>query len=82
MAIYVVRNMNEKEKRDRFHRLFENRARNVLESLRVLGHCSNSSLYSYEQAEVKEVFSVIEKELKRIKIKFEKPATLEVRFRK
>ena len=67
--------------RDRFKRLAVTRAKKVLDAIRVLGHCSNRQLYEYDGEDVREIFQVIEKELRRVKAKFEKPVTAEIKLR-
>ncbi len=68
-------------RRDRFKRLAVKRANKVLEALRVLGHCSNRQLYEYDGDDVKKLFSVIDKELRRVKVQFEKPAALAIELK-
>ncbi|MHA1907076.1 MAG: hypothetical protein ACW98Y_07265 [Candidatus Thorarchaeota archaeon] len=51
-------------KKDRFVRVIERRTNAVLEKIRVLGNCSNRSMYEYELAEVEKVFRAIRKALK------------------
>ena len=60
---------------DKFKRIASMRTQRILDDLRLLGNCSNSNIYQYNQAEVNKIFSTIEKELKRIRSLFEKPAT-------
>lgn len=57
-------------KAERFARIAEKRTNNILEQIRLLGNCANKNNYSYEEEEVKKIFSVIERELKKTKIKF------------
>lgn len=66
--------MDEKNnhRRERFQRLATKRTNGILERLRVLGHCSNRSLYDYSDEDVKKIFSVIEAELKTVRMKFHK----------
>lgn len=58
------------DKKDRFVRIAERRTNNILEQLRLLGNCSNKNNYSYTEEDVKKIFSVIETELKEVKMKF------------
>lgn len=64
--------MNEKEKQERFNRIAANRTNKILDMLRLLGNCSNTSNYSYSQEQVKKIFSAIENEVKEQKSKFER----------
>lgn len=58
------------DKKERFVRIAERRTNNILEQLRLLGNCSNKNNYSYTEEDVKKIFSVIETELKEVKMKF------------
>ena len=78
MSINYYMALQNEGKRGRFKRLAVKRANKVLESLRVLGHCSNRQSYEYDGDDVKRLFSVIDKELRRVKAKFEKPAALAI----
>ena len=51
-------------KREKFVRLAEARTNKIIESIRLLGNCSNRSNYSYSEEDVKKIFSAIESELK------------------
>jgi len=64
--------MDEKDKKERFNKIAENRTNKILEMLRLLGNCSNTSNYSYTDEEVKRIFSTIESEIKEQKAKFER----------
>ncbi len=74
----VKQKVDNESKRDRFKRLAASRTNKVIESLRVLGHCSNSRLYEYDERDVKKIFSALEKEVKRLRIQFEKPQKVEL----
>ena len=54
----------------RFKRLATYRTNEVLERLRVLGHCSNRQNYLYAEEQINKMFSVIDKQVKEIKSKF------------
>ena len=41
------------EKRERFKRVAENRTNRIIESIRLLGNCSNRSNYEYTEEDVK-----------------------------
>lgn len=60
------------EKSERFRRVAENRTNRIIESIRLLGNCSNKSNYEYTEDEVKKIFGAIEAELKVAKIKYQK----------
>lgn len=57
-------------KRERFIGLAENRTNAVINNLRILSHCSNKSLYEYEQSEIERIFNAINDALIEAKNKF------------
>jgi len=63
---------NGKVKEERFVRIAEKRTNVILDTLRLLGNCSNTNNYKYSDQQVKKIFSAIEQELKNTKIKFDK----------
>lgn len=56
--------------RDRFIRIAEARTNKILEMLRLLGNCANTSNYEYTDIDVKKIFTALERELKNTKNKF------------
>lgn len=62
--------MDEKTKKEKFNTIATNRTNKILDMLRLLGNCSNTSNYSYTDEEVKKIFDAIEKEVKEQKAKF------------
>jgi hypothetical protein len=60
-------------KREAFLRLAERRTNAVLEKIRILTNCANPYAYSYEEADVRKMFAVIERELRIARAKFEQP---------
>ena len=69
--------MNDKDKketsRDRFRRLATQRTNSVLQRLKVLGNCSNRSVYEYDEEEISKIFSEIERRVRETKAKFHYP---------
>ena len=59
--------------RDRFKRLATNRTNVVLKRLKVLGNCSNRSIYEYDEQDIDKIFSEIERKVKETKAKFHFP---------
>lgn len=57
-------------KRERFQKVVENRTNRILETLRLLGNCSNRSNYEYNDEDIVKIFNTIENELKITKFKF------------
>lgn len=62
----------EESKHDKFVRLAEARTNKIIDTLQLLGNCSNTSVYEYTEAEVEEIFQAIEQELQAAKKKFTK----------
>jgi len=60
-------------KEEKFKRIATSRTQRILNDLRLLSNCANTSIYSYTHHEVNKIFSTIEKELKRVKGLFNKP---------
>ncbi len=63
---------NDKKKEERFLKIAENRTNTILQTLRLLGNCSNTNNYKYTDQQVKQIFNAIENELKITKMKFDK----------
>lgn len=59
-------------KKERFMRIAENRTNSIINTLRLLGNCSNKNNYEYTEEQVRQIFSAIDSELKATKMKFEK----------
>ncbi|MCX8163721.1 MAG: hypothetical protein N3D10_04190 [Candidatus Micrarchaeota archaeon] len=62
-------------KNERFKRIASARTQRILYNLRLLGNCASTSYYEYSSEEIEKIFSVIEKEVKRVKSLFDKPKT-------
>jgi hypothetical protein len=63
--------MNKKEqKSERFKRLASRRTEKILNDIRVLGNCSNKSVYCFSDEEVNKIFSSIEEQLRIVKSRF------------
>jgi len=59
--------------KDRFKRLATQRTNSVLQRLKVLGNCSNRSVYEYDEEEISKIFSEIERRVREMKAKFHYP---------
>lgn len=70
----------EDSKRARFIKIAENRTNKIIDMLRLLANCSNKSNYEYDEDDVKQIFTAIEKELKNTKNAFLGIESKEVRF--
>ena len=64
---------NNESKDDRFKRIAGRRVNEILYKLKLLGNCSNKSVYSYTETDKKKIFSIIDSELRRIKALFDNP---------
>ena len=67
--------------RERFLEVAESRTNAILDKIRVLGHCSNKSLYEYNPEEISKIFKTIEDELNNTKAKFKLEQTRKKRFK-
>lgn len=67
-------------KRDRFIRLATIRTNAVLDRLRVLGHCSNKSAYSFTEDDVNKIFDEIEDEVRLVRARFQSRKKREIKL--
>lgn len=58
----------------RFKRVAENRTNKIIDQIRLLGNCANTSNYEYTEEEVRKIFLAIENELKNTKMKYQAKA--------
>ena len=63
------------DKRGQFVKLAEARTNKIINMIRLLGNCSNTSNYAYTESDVNQIFSAIENELKECKKKFQSTTT-------
>lgn len=63
--------MIEESKSQKFKRVAGNRTNKILDLIRILGNCSNTSIYEYTQEDVNKIFTAIETELKAAKQKYQ-----------
>ena len=52
--------MKDETKSEKFKRVAGNRTNKILDLIRILGNCSNTSIYEYSQEDVNKIFSAIE----------------------
>ena len=71
---------NNEEKKERFLRTSQRRVNAVLERLRVLGKCANRQYYSYDEAQIKKMFKVIDDELRSVKALYTQKSESEFRW--
>lgn len=68
--------MEKNVKKERFNKIAVNRTNKILDTLRLLGNCSNTTSYEYTEDDVKKIFNAIEQEVKLQKQKFGKCNTI------
>ncbi|MCP4653591.1 MAG: hypothetical protein GY858_09470 [Candidatus Omnitrophica bacterium] len=61
------------EKAERFRKLAEKRTNEVLKKLKILGNCSNRSVYEYSQSDIVKIFSAIDSKIREAKARFRFP---------
>lgn len=57
-------------KRERFLTVAETRTNSILEKIRILGNCSNRSLYEYSKDEIDKIFRAIKEKLNETEARF------------
>jgi len=70
MKLYQRRTNMGNKKRERFIKIAEARTNKILDMLRLLANCSNKSNYDYSEEDIKQIFAVIDKEIKETKNAF------------
>ena len=68
--------MSTESKRERFIRIAEARTNKIIDMLKLLGNCSNTSNYKYTEEDVKKIFSAIDREARSARAKFKDRFTL------
>jgi hypothetical protein len=56
---------------ERFKRIATKRVQAILDKLRLLGNCANTSFYGYTEDDKRRIFSSIDAEVKRVKTLFD-----------
>lgn len=62
----------QESKRDKFIRLAEARTNKIIDTLQLLGNCSNTSAYEYTPQDIDQIFQAIEFEVRECKKRFSK----------
>lgn len=62
----------QESKREKFVRLAEARTNKIIDTLQLLGNCSNTSAYEYTSEDIEQIFQAIELEVREAKKKFSK----------
>lgn len=65
-----MRSKPQETKREKFVRLAEARTNKILDTLKLLGNCSNTAVYEFTQEDITKIFDAIEMEVKEAKKKF------------
>jgi len=73
--------MEKETNRERFVRIAEARTQKIIDTIRLLGNCSNIYAYEYTQKDIDKIFSAIETELKATKAKFLSKEPKDSRFK-
>lgn len=71
--------MNE-NKHEKFKRLAKQRGERALKDIHLLGNLSNRNNYEYTEQEIKNLFSILDEELKSVKAKFDIRRKREIKF--
>lgn len=58
------------QKRENFVRLAEARVNRALREIRLIGNLSNRSAYTYSEADIREIFRAIQREIDSAKVRF------------
>ena len=80
-CVIMEGNMRKETNRERFVRIAEARTQKIIDTIRLLGNCSNSYAYEYTQKDIEKIFSAIEAEIKVAKSKFSTNETRDNRFK-
>jgi len=62
--------VDKESKKDKFKRIASRRTTDVLERIRILGNLANKSIYSYDEGDIRRIFSAIDEQLRATKVKF------------
>lgn len=63
-------NMAKNNKREKFVRLAQARVERAIKNLRLIGNLSNRSNYEYSDADIAEIMTVLESELRELRTRF------------
>ena len=57
-------------KRERFHRIAENRMQNILTEMNRLSNCSNTANYEYTEKDIQKIVKTLNEKFSEIKLAF------------
>lgn len=66
---------------ERFKRIASRRVQDTLNKMRLLGNCADRVNYSYNDEQVRKIFSTIDAELKRIRSLYNKSKSKDDKFK-
>ena len=72
--------MDKETNRERFVRIAENRTQKIIDTLELLGNCSNTYNYEYTKQDIEKMFGAIESAIRSCKAKFNDSSTKGNRF--
>ena len=67
----MVKKNKIKSKRERFEIVASKRVQKIIDSLDILGNCSNKNNYEYNENDIQKMFKVIKEKLKEIELIYE-----------
>lgn len=73
--------MASKDKRGKFVEIAEARTNKIIDMIHLLGNCSNKNNYEYTDADVNQIFSALENELKECRKRFQPEKNDSKRFK-
>lgn len=62
--------MSKESRRERFVRIAEARTNKILTMLRLLGNCSSKANYEYTEKDIRQIFGVLEREIRNTRNRF------------
>lgn len=67
-------------KSERFRRIAEARVNKIIRMLRLLGNCAATSVYAYDDSEVEQIFSTLQIELDKARVRYTEGVRSKKRF--
>lgn len=65
--------IRDESKADRFRRVAEARVNKIIKMVRLLGNCSNVSVYAFTETQVQQIFATLQDELNRAQKRYVQP---------
>jgi hypothetical protein len=70
-----------KSREERFKLVASRRVQEILNKMRLLRNCANTSNYEYSQEQIEKIFKAIDEEWKNVKLEFNKHQTKHKEFK-